>query len=253
MLFRPLRLLAALLLCAALSACGAMAARSWQSEPKTKIVIAEPGENTMARCATRMGVAAITEADGNAQALASAGLPRSMAPLVRQLLMHSRCFTIVERGAAFSALENEIKIREQQGEERKLQLAAMKAADVVIRAEIVFSEQTGGAKAGFGAVLPSWLGGLTGEVRQREALVVMSAVDTRTSEILASAFGRGAESSAGLGSAVLGGGIVAIEGGWLDTPQAKPVAAALVDAWNQLLPRLAAVKEPAADARQEKK
>ena len=34
----------------------------------------------------------------------------------------------------------------------------------------------------------------------------------------------------------------AIEGGWLDTPQAKPVAAALVDAWNQLLPRLAAAK-----------
>jgi len=27
---------------------------------------------------------------------------------------------------------------------------------------------------------------------------------------------------------------------WLDSPQAKPVAAALVDAWNQLLPRLAA-------------
>jgi hypothetical protein len=41
---------------------------------------------------------------------------------------------------------------------------------------------------------------------------------------------------------VLGGGVVAIEGGWLDTPQAKPVAAALVDAWNQLLPRLAAAK-----------
>ncbi len=228
------------LLCALLAACGST---SWPSEPKTKIAIADPRDNGMARCATRMGVAAITEADGNAQALASAGLPRSMAPLVRQLLMQSRCFTVVERGAAFTALENEIKIREQQGQERKQQLAAMMAADVVIRSEIVFAEQTGGARAGLGAVLPNWLAGVAGELRQREALVVISAVDTRTSEILAAAFGRGAESSAGLGSVVLGGGIVAIEGGWLDTPQAKPVAAALVDAWNQLLPRLAAVKE----------
>jgi curli biogenesis system outer membrane secretion channel CsgG len=169
-------------------------------------------------------------------------LPRSMAPLVRQVLLQSRCFTVVERGAAFAALENEIRIREQQGKERKAQLAAMKAADVVLRAEIVFMEQTGGGKGGLGAVLPNWIGGVGAEVRHREAMIVLTTVDSRTSEILASSFGRGAESSAGLGSVVLGGGIVAIEGGWLDTPQAKPVAAALVDAWNQLLPRLAAAR-----------
>lgn len=221
---------------------------AWRSQPKTTIVIAEPGHNELARCNARLGTAAITEADSNAQALSSAGLPRSMAPLVRQLLMQSRCFAVVERGAAFTALENEIKIREQQGMERKQQLASMKAADYVVRAEIVFAEQTGGAKAGVGAILPSWLGGLGGEVRQREAMVVMSAVDTRTSEILASSFGRGADASAGLGSLVLGGGVLAIEGGWLESPQAKPVAAALVDAWNQLLPRLAAATDAAEKA-----
>lgn len=214
----------------------------WRSASKTQIVLAEPGGAGLARCSSTLGVAAVTEADGNAQALLSAGLPRSMAPLVRQLLLQTRCFTVVDRGAAFNALEQEIRIREQQGQERKLQLAAMKAADVILRAEIVFMEQTGGAKAAIGAVLPSWIGGLGGEMRHREAMVVMTAIDARTSEIVASSFGRGAESSAGLGSLVLGGGIVAIEGSWLDTPQAKPVAAALVDAWNQLLPRLGASK-----------
>lgn len=213
----------------------------WRQAPQTQIALAEPG-NALSRCSTPMGVAAVSEADTNAQALTSAGLPRSMAPLVRQVLVQSRCFTVVERGAAFAALEHEIRIREQQGQDRKAQLAAMKAADVVLRAEIVFMEQTGGAKAGLGAVLPSWIGGLGGEVRHREAMLLLTTVDARTSEILASSFGRGAESSAGLGSIVLGGGIVAIEGGWLDTPQAKPVAAALVDAWNQLLPRLAAAR-----------
>ncbi len=219
------------------------ASSSWRSDPKTHIALTEPGSQGLSRCSSALGVASVTEADTNAQALTSAGLPRSMAPLVRQLLLQSRCFTVVERGAAFTALENEIRIREQQGLDRKEQLAAMKAADVVLRAEIVFMEQTGGTKAGIGAVLPSWIGGVGGEVRQREAMIVMTAVDTRSSEILASSFGRGAESSAGLGSVVLGGGIIAVEGGWLDSPQAKPVAAALVDAWNQLLPRLAASKQ----------
>jgi curli biogenesis system outer membrane secretion channel CsgG len=227
------------LLAGLVAGCGSM---RWRQEPKTQIVLAEPGNDALSRCSTPMGVAAVTEADTNAQALSSAGLPRSMAPLVRQVLVQSRCFTVVERVAAFAALENEIRIREQQGQDRKIQLAAMKAADVVLRAEIVFMEQTGGAKAGLGAVLPSWIGGLGGEVRHREAMLVLTTVDARTSEILASSFGRGAESSAGLGSIVLGGGVVAVEGGWLDTPQAKPVAAALVDAWNQLLPRLAAAR-----------
>jgi curli biogenesis system outer membrane secretion channel CsgG len=217
-------------------------ASTWRSEPKTQIALAEPGADELSRCSSALGVAAVTEADTNAQALSSAGLPRSMAPLVRQVLLQSRCFAVVDRGAAFSALENEIRIREQQGQERKALLAAMKAADVVVRAEIVFMEQTGGGKGGIGAVLPNWIAGVGGEMRHREAMLVMTAIDTRTSEILASSFGRGAESSAGLGSLVLGGGVVAIEGGWLDTPQAKPVAAALVEAWNELLPRLAAAR-----------
>lgn len=226
-------------LAALMSGC---AVARWRSTPETQISLADASDDALSRCSSPLGVAAVTEADTNAQALTSAGLPRSMAPLVRQVLVQSRCFTVVERGAAFAALENEIRIREQQGQDRKEQLAAMMAADVVMRAEIVFLEQTGGAKAGLGAVLPSWIGGLGGEVRHREAMLVLTTVDARTSEIVASAFGRGAESSAGLGSVVLGGGVVAVEGGWLDTPQAKPVAAALVDAWNQLLPRLAAAR-----------
>jgi curli biogenesis system outer membrane secretion channel CsgG len=201
------------------------------------------GDDRIARCTDRVGAVAITEADTNAQALTSAGLPRSMAPLVRQLLMQTRCFVVVERGAAFQALENEFKIREQQGQERAQQLAHLTAADYVIRAEIVFVEQTGGSKGAIGAVFGNLLGGIGGETRSREALVVMSAVDARTSEIVAASFGRGTNETSGVGSIILGGGLVALQGGWLDTPQAKPVAAALVDAWNQLLPRLMAVRD----------
>jgi curli biogenesis system outer membrane secretion channel CsgG len=204
------------------------------------IYIASDKDDQILRCSARLGAAAITESDTNAQALTSAGLPRSMAPLMRQLLMVSRCFAVVERGPGFAALENEMKIREQQGHDRGVQLAALTAADYVIRSEIVFVEQTGGHKAGLGGLFSSVLGGIGLESREREALVVISAVDVRTSEIVAASFGRGTQSSSGLASGILGGGVVALQGGWLDTPQAKPVAAALVDAWNQLLPRLIA-------------
>lgn len=210
---------------------------------KSDVLIANATEGQLSRCRNRLGATAISESEANAQALLSAGLPRSMAPLVRQLLMQTRCFVVVERGPAFAVLEKEWQIREQQGQARAAQMAAMLPADYVIRAEIVFVEQTGGEKGGVGALLGSVLGGVVAEVRKREALVVMSAVDARTSEIVAASFGRGTSESSGVGSIILGGGLVAIEGGWLDTPQAKPVAAALVDAWNQLLPRLVANRE----------
>jgi curli biogenesis system outer membrane secretion channel CsgG len=229
---------------AALAMLSGCASNKTKSGGKSDMHIANARDDQISRCRDRMGAAAITESDTNAQALTSAGLPRSMAPLVRQLLMHTRCFVVVERGAAFAALENEMRIREQQqGRDRSEQLAGMTAADYVMRAEIVFVEQTGGSKGALGAMFGNVLGGGGVETNKREALVVMSAVDARTSEIVAASFGRGTNESSGVGSIILGGGLVAIQGGWLDTPQAKPVAAALVDAWNQLLPRLIASQE----------
>lgn len=201
------------------------------------------GDDGVARCTERIGAVAITEADTNAQALMSAGLPRSMAPLVRQLLMQTRCFAVLERGSAFAALEHEMRIREQQGVARSEQMASMTPADYLVRAEIVFAEQTGGSKGALGAVFGNLLGGIGGEMQTREALIMISAIDARTSEIVAASFGRGTNETSGVGSIILGGGLVALQGGWLDTPQAKPVAAALVDAWNQLLPRLKSVHD----------
>jgi curli biogenesis system outer membrane secretion channel CsgG len=234
---------AALLLAAA---CGS---QKTTSGGKPDVYIANAQEGEIASCRTRIGAAAITEADQNAQALSSEGLPRSMAPLMRQLLMSSRCFAELERGPAFAALENEMRIREQQhGSTRNAQIGGLTPADYVIRGEIVFVEQTGGNKGAIGALFGSVLGGVGIESRAREALVVISAVDARTSEIVAASFGRGSQKSSGLASVILGGGLVGIQGGWLDSPQAKPVAAALVDAWNQLLPRLVATREAGSPA-----
>jgi len=239
---------AGLALAAVLALVGGCASDKTRSGGKSDVYIAR-GDDQISRCSERIGAAAITEADTNGQALSSAGLPRSMAPLVRQLLLQTRCFAVVERGAGFAALENEIRIREQQGQERPALMAAMTAADYVIRAEIVFVEQTGGSKGALGGMFGNLLGGLGGETRSREALIVMSAIDARSSEIVAASFGRGTQETSGMGSIILGGGLLALQGGWLDTPQAKPVAAALVDAWGQLLPRLVSAHKEATTQR----
>ena len=106
----------------------------------------------------------------------------------------------------------------------------------------MFAEQIGQSKGVLGGVFGDVIGGIGGQYNKKEAVVLLSVVDARTSEITSSVFGRGTSDSAGLGSLVLSSGVFAIDGGWADTPQAKTVAAALVDAWNRTLPKL-----PAAD------
>lgn len=209
----------------------------------------------LARCESRLGQIAITEAEGNSQALTSAGLPRTMAPLVRHLLTRTQCFGVVDRGAAFTLLEQERKLREQLGLENNQPAKHLQTVDYVLRAEIVFAEQVDGSKGLLGGVFSGGIVGMGGEYNKKEAVVLLSVVDARTSEIVSSVFGRGTSESAGLGSLVLASGVVLVDGGWADTPQAKTVAAALVDAWNRTQPKLvsdiaasraAAAKEAAA-------
>ncbi len=205
-----------------------------------------PDEGGLGRCKKPLGSTAITEADTNAQALTSAGLPRSMAPLVRHMLSRTGCFVVVDRGAAFTLLEQERKLRaqQQQGSDAGAGGGELRTADFVMRAEIVFAEQTDGARGLLGAVFGNVIGGVGGQYAKKEAVVLLSVVDARTSEIVSSVFGRGTSESAGLGSAVIGSGGALVEGGWADTPQAKTVAAALVDSWNRTLSRLPAPKPP---------
>lgn len=199
---------------------------------------AEQSADGLARCKRRLGTVAITEADTNAQALSSAGLPRSMAPLVRHMLTTTRCFTVVDRGAAFELLERERKLRESRGIELPPASRTLKTVDYVLRAEIVFAEQTQGAKGLLGGLFGSVIGGVGAEANRKEAVVLLSFVDAGTSEIVSSTFGRGASNSTGIGQLVLAGGAVLLDGGWADTPEAKTVAAALVDAWNRSQPKL---------------
>jgi curli biogenesis system outer membrane secretion channel CsgG len=197
-------------------------------------------EGGLARCPKRLGTMAIAEAEGNAQALMSAGLPRSIAPLVRYMLASSQCFKVVDRGAAFTLLEQERKVYNERGLAMPPNRRPLQAVDYILRAEIVFAEQTGSSKGVIGAVFGNAIGGVAGQYNKKEAIVLLSVVDAQTSEIVTSTFGRGSSDASGLGSLILGSGAVLIDGIWADTPQAKTVAAALMDSWNRSLPKLTA-------------
>jgi curli biogenesis system outer membrane secretion channel CsgG len=211
-------------------------------QPLAQLSAAEapgPDASGLPRCDHVLATVAIAEAEGNAQALMSAGLPRSMAPLVRHLLFHSGCFRVVDRGAAFALVEQERKVRADRGLGTGAGRRPLQLLDFVVRAEIVFAEQTAGTKGVLGGVFGQVLGGVGGLYSRKEAVVMLSLVDADSSEILGSTLGRGSSDSSGLGSLVLASGAVLIDGGWADTPQAKTVAAALVDAWARTQPKLA--------------
>ncbi len=226
--------------CLALAAllAGGCSTSKTASGGKTDLMIANPDAAELAHCDGRLGTVAITEAEGNAQTLTSAGLPRSVAPLARHLVLQTGCFTLVDRGAAYALLEREQRLREQQGADPKIQAMSLKSFDYLMRFEIVFAEQTGGGKGVIGGAFGKVIGGLGIDNKVKESIVMLSVVDARTSEVVASTTGRGTSESTGLGSVIFGGGALAVEGGWSDTPQAKTVAAALADAWNKTQPRL---------------
>lgn len=188
------------------------------------------------RCDRVVATVAIAEAEGNAQALMSAGLPRSMSPLVRHLVFQSGCFRVVDRGAAFALVEQERKVRADRGLGGSV--GRLQLLDFVIRAEVIFAEQTAGTKAALGGLFGSFVGGVGGLYSRKEAVVMLSLVDVDTSEILGTTLGRGTSDASGLGSLMLASGAVLLDGGWADTPQAKTVAAALIDAWQRTQPKL---------------
>lgn len=245
----------ALLLSALLAACSTS---KTHTGGQVDLAVAEGSpvaKDGMVHCTRKQGTLAITESDNNAQALSSAGLPRSMAPLVRYMLSRSGCFTVVDRGAAFALMEQERKVRAERGIATPSRTQPLTTIDYVMRAEIVFAEQTGGSKGLLGGVFGNVIAGVGGQYVQKEAVVLLSVVDADTSEIVSSTFGRGSSDSSGLGNLALAGGAVLIDGGWADTPQAKTVAAALLDAWNRTQPKLSsfiAAQEAAEKAAAEK-
>jgi curli biogenesis system outer membrane secretion channel CsgG len=218
---------------------------------------ASAGSNELKRCARNHGRIAIEEQPMGQQTMimfSQMGMSSfSPTPIARHAIMQSGCFTLVDRGAGFAMGEHEREIAGEMGASRNRQTSTARWA---LKVEVPQpTTQTGagvGALASFIPGLGGFAGGIAavaGSMKFSEAQVVLTVVDLRTSEIVASVTGTGKSSDFGVGGMLLSG--VSLGGGMSSkTPEMKVIAAGFVDAINQLVPLMdtVAVATPAPES-----
>lgn len=167
------------------------------------------------------------------------------ANLLRLLVQQSNCFIVVERGAAgLNAMSRERAISDS-GEMRagsKFGRGQMVASDYGLSPEIVFSNQNaGGAGAALGGLLGGFsrygaaVGAVAGNVQTKEASALLTMIDNRSGVQIAASEGSASKTDFGGVGALFGGGAAGGLGGYTNTAQGKVIAAAFMDAYNQMV------------------
>lgn len=172
------------------------------------------------------------------------------ANLLRLLIQQSNCFVVVERGAAGMNAMNRERDLQKSGEMRKgsnFGKGQMVSSDYGLSPEIVFSEDTGGMSGAAGSLIGGVIGGHAGALassvgantKTREASALLTMIDNRSSVQIAAAEGSASKTDIGGFASVFGGaGHVAGGGGlggYTNTPQGKVIAAAFMDAYNNIV------------------
>lgn len=173
------------------------------------------------------------------------------ANLLRLLIQQSNCFVVVERSAAgMNAMSRERELQ-QSGEMRQgsnFGKGQMVSSDYGLSPEIVFSEDnTGGMSGAVGSLVGGVIGGHAGALvssagantKTREASALLTMIDNRSGVQVAAAEGSASKTDiGGFGSVFGGAGNVAGGGGlggYTNTPQGKVIAAAFMDAYNNIV------------------
>ncbi len=207
---------------------------------------ATSGESgALERCASPLGTVSLVENQNAGWYTIVTGeyrLPPT-SNLLRLLVQQSNCFVVVERGAAGMRAMNRERELMQSGQMRQgsnFGAGQMVASDYGMSPEIVFSEgNTGGAGVALGGLIGGHAGGLIGGLaagtKTREASAMLTLVDNRSGVQVAASEGSASKTDFG-GMAALfgshgGGGV----GGYQNTPQGKVIAAAFMDAYNQMV------------------
>lgn len=172
------------------------------------------------------------------------------ANLLRLLIQQSNCFVVVERSAAGMNAMNRERNLQQSGEMRggsNFGKGQMVSSDYGLSPEIVFSQDNTG---GMGMALGGLLGGGAGRAlavvgagtKTREASALLTMIDNRSGVQIAASEGSASKTDFGGFGALFGGAGAGGVGGYSNTPQGKVVAAAFMDAFNQMVISLRSYK-----------
>lgn len=171
-------------------------------------------------------------------------LPASPVPLVKLLAQQSGCFRVVDRAAGLRSTvqEQELKdagILRQQGS--TVQKGRGYEAQYTLTPSLTFSEMDAGrGLAGLIGMIPvlrdlAGLIGLAEQVKLKEAQVALLLSDNETTEQVAASTGSVRVTDLGVGGLLLGKLGAAAGAGWSNSNEGKVVAAAFLDAHNQLV------------------
>lgn len=204
---------------------------------------AQNAARELVRCDAPVATLALAE-NPNGYVMSSAyQLPASPVPLIKLLAQQSGCFRVVDRHAGLRGTIQEQELKDAGVLRQKSTVAKGKGyeAQYTLTPSLTFSEQDAGrGLAGVVAMIPvlrdiAGLVGLVEQVKFKEAQTALLLSDNETTEQVAAATGSARTTDLGVGGLVfgkLGGGAGA---GWSNTNEGKVIAAAFLDAHNQLV------------------
>ena len=202
--------------------------------------------SSLERCASPLGTVSLVEnqAAGWYTILRNEYRLPPTANLLRLLVQQSNCFVVVERGAAgMNAMTRERALM-QSGEMRQgsnFGGGQMVASDYGLSPEIVFSNSdAGGIGGALGGIAnrgrySALLGAVGGNMQTKEASALLTLVDNRSGVQVAASEGSASKTDFGAFGTVFGGGGGGALGGYTNTAQGKVIAAAFMDAFNQMV------------------
>ena len=177
-------------------------------------------------------------------------LPASPVPLVKLLAQQSGCFRVVDRAAGLRGTLQEQELRESGVLRKNTTVAKGKGyeAQYTLTPSLTFSEQDAGrGLAGIMAMIPvlrdmAGLIGLAEQVKLKEAQTALLLSDNETTEQVAAATGSARTTDLGVAGIAFGKLGGAAGAGWSNTNEGKVIAAAFLDAHNQLVVQVRALQ-----------
>jgi hypothetical protein len=242
---------AAVLAVVALAGCETTDMKMGSSDAKTMATGSAGGSATdnassqLEKCAAPLGTVSLVENQdaGWYTILRNEYKLPPTANLLRLLVQQSNCFIVVERSAAGMNAMNRERALMQSGQARagsNMGAGQMVASDYALSPEIIFrNNNAGGAGASLGGLLGgrggSVLGALAGSMNTKEASTMLTLVDNRSGVQVSASEGSASKTDFGVMGGLLGGSAGGAMGGYTNTAEGKVIAAAFMDAYNQMV------------------
>lgn len=201
---------------------------------------AQAASRELVKCEAAVATLALVENPGGYTMVSGYNLPSSPVPLVRLLAQQSGCFRVVDRSAGLRATVQEQELKNSGVLRQNGTVAKGKGyeAQYTLTPGLTFSEQNAGQQVGgILAMIPvlNKLVGLAETVKLKEAQVTLLLTDNETTEQLAASTGSVRVTDLGVGGLVLGKLGGAAGAGWSNSNEGKVIAAAFLDAHNNLV------------------